>query len=229
MQPLLCLLPSPLLGPALWRPVATRLSADGWSVAEMTRPSVAPRSFADVLGSLLGALPTDRDLVLVPHSNAGMYVPALAAQRRVIGYVFVDAALPPRPNRVAAVPASFYDFLARKADRNGMLPPWTHWWDEDISDLFPNVETRERVEREQQRLPLSYFAESPPAPRGWDDKPGAYVAFGDTYATEQADAAARGWRVTTLPGKHLHALINPEQVAAEIGDSVRLLVTASGR
>jgi hypothetical protein len=217
MEPLLCLLPSPLLGPAAWRPVARQLSQDGWSVAEVPRASSPPQSSDDVIRALLSALPADRDVILVPHSNAGLYVPTLIKRLRAIAYVFVDAGLPSPGGQVPLAPAPFYDFLARQADENGMLPPWTQWWDEDISGLFPSARVREQVEREQHRLPLSYFAESLPAPEGWDDKPGAYLAFGDTYAAERADAAARGWKVATLPGEHLHTLINPQEVAAAIG------------
>lgn len=95
MEPVLALLPSPLLGPAIWRPVGRRLSEAGWSVVEVPHASVTPRSADDVLRSFLAVLPTDRDVVLVPHSNAGLYVPRLTAHRRVVAYVFVDAGLPP--------------------------------------------------------------------------------------------------------------------------------------
>jgi hypothetical protein len=71
------------------------------------------------------------------------------------------------------------------------LPEWTHWWDEaDFEGLFPSAGVREQVEREQPRLPLSYFHESLPAPSGWDDRPCAYLAFGDTYSTERNEAEA---------------------------------------
>jgi hypothetical protein len=109
-----------------------------------------------------------------------------------------------------------HDYLAAKTDPDGLLPPWTDWWDEDISALFPSVEVREQVEREQPRLPLSYFATLMTVPPGWDTRPGAYLAFGDAYAPELADATARGWPVRTLPGEHLHMLIDPAQVATEI-------------
>jgi len=75
---------------------------------------------------------------------------------------------------------------------------------------------REEVERELPRLPLSYFAEQLTIPSGWDTRPGAYLAFGETYAPELADAKGRGWPVRTLPGEHLHMLIDPAQVATEI-------------
>jgi hypothetical protein len=222
MRPVLCLLPSPLLGPACWRPVADALSADGWEVAGVPAPRRPPRTGADVLGSYLAAIPDDRDVVLIPHSNAGLFVPALAARRRAVGYVFVDAGLPQATDRVPMIPAEFRDMLAGMADGDGMLPPWTRWWDgEDVSALFPSARVRAEVEAEQQRLPLSYFAETVSIPPGWPDRPGAYLAFGDTYAAERAAAAARGWPVVTLAGEHLHMVVDPPGVAAAIAGLMR--------
>jgi hypothetical protein len=118
---------------------------------------------------------------------------------------------------VPTFPGDMYDFIAIKADSDGMLPPWTSWWDPaDVTSLFPSTEVRESVQRAEPRLPLSYFRESVPVPAGWDSHPGAYLAFGDTYAKERSDAAARGWPVRTLPGEHLHMLVDPEQVTAEL-------------
>ena len=97
-----------------------------------------------------------------------------------------------------------------------MLPPWTQWWDEDLSGLFPSQEVRDQVERGQPALPLSYFAGSLQAPPGWDDRPGAYLGFGSAYAAELAAAAARGWPTHVLDGQHLHQLVDPDQVAAAI-------------
>lgn len=116
------------------------------------------------------------------------------------------------------------DVLSQKADDNDLLPPWTSWWDEaEVTRLFPNVEVLEQVKREQQRLPLSYFSQSVPVPSGWDNRPGAYIAFGDTYLSERQDAAGRGWLVRTLSGGHLHMLVDPLQVAAEIIDLLAAL------
>ncbi|MDQ3664926.1 MAG: alpha/beta hydrolase, partial [Actinomycetota bacterium] len=95
--------------------------------------------------------------------------------------------------------------------------PWTEWWDDEATaGLFPDAIVRRAVEAEQPRLPLSYFAASVPVRPGWDDKPGAYLAFGDTYAAEREQAAARGWPVRTLPGRHLQMLHDPAGVAAAI-------------
>jgi hypothetical protein len=217
MGVVLALLASPLLGPAVWQPVAERLSRRGWPVVMPVAAKAAPRTPDDVLRSLLAGLPADQDLVLIPHSNAGLYVPALATKRRTAGYVFVDAGLPTGYDRVPLAPPAFLDLVTQKADANGLLPPWTQWWDEAaVATLFPDAEVRERVEREQQRLPLSYFGHSLPVPPGWDDRPGAYLAFGDTYGSDRQEAAGRGWPVTTLSGGHLHMLVDPGRVAAEI-------------
>src|SRR6185369_9381836 len=157
MSPVVVLLASPLLGPAVWSPVAEELRRRGWTVVGPPAPPVAPRSPDDVLDTVLAALPTDRELILVPHSNAGLYVPALTQRRRVAGFVFVDAGLPAATGLAALAPPAFLDFLTTKADADGLLPLWTQWWDEDVSSLFPDAPTQARVEAEQQRLPLSYF------------------------------------------------------------------------
>ena len=142
----------------------------------------------------------------------------------MVANVFVDAGLPVRNGRVPLAPPALRDFLLPKADADGLLPGWTHWWDEaDLEGLFPSAGVRQQVEQEQPRLPLSYFQESLPAPSGWDDRPCAYLAFGDTYSTERDEAEARGWPVTTLPGQHLHTLVAPEQVAAAIDALLRRL------
>ncbi len=76
------LLASPLLGPSVWAPVADELGARGLAV---TVPRLPDRvdSPADVLEGFLERMPLGEPAVLVPHSNAGLYAPALAAARPV--------------------------------------------------------------------------------------------------------------------------------------------------
>jgi hypothetical protein len=219
MVPSLALLPSPLLGPSVWQPVAQALVDRGWPTVTCAA-SASPRTPQNVLDAFLAALPKDRELVLIPHSNAGAYVPALTTQRRIVASVFVDAVLPPGRGRVPLAPPAFLALLREKADGSGLLPVWTSWWDEaEVARLFPDAGTRARLEREQQRLPLSYFEESLQVPEGWDDRPGAYLAFGDTYGSERDEAERRRWPVSTLPAEHLHLLNNPDQVANELPTS----------
>lgn len=223
MFPSLALLPSPLLGPSVWQPVARILADRGWNT--MICAATAPvRTGQDALAAFLAALPTEQDLVLVPHSNAGAYVPDLVMQRRVAATVFVDAVLPPGHGLLPLAPPAFLDLLRAKADDDGLVPVWTRWWDDaDVAPLFPDAQTRARVEREQQQLPLSYFEGMLPVPQGWDQRRGAYLAFGETYATEREEAARRRWPVTTLPGTHLHLLTDPDEVAIELLALIRQL------
>ena len=207
------LLPSPLLGPSVWAPVAERLRHGGWPV-DVCRLPTAPTSPRDVLSAFLEVLTPGRPVVLVPHSNAGLYVPQLVHEREVVATVFVDAALAPAEGAAPLAPDSFRAFLESRADADGLLPTWTRWWDDaDVAGLFPDAATRLRVEQQQQRLPLAYFRDSLPVPAGWADRPSAYLAFGDTYDEERRQAGLWQWPVETLDGEHLHLLVAPDDVA----------------
>lgn len=206
----LLLLPSPLLGPATWTPVARLLGARVADPSGATRPE-------QVLAAYERAAEGLDDVVLVPHSNAGLYAPLLAARLDAVATVYVDAALPGAEASVPLTPPAFLEFVSGLVRDDGLLPPWTRWWDaEDVDGLFPDAATRAAVEAEQPRLPLSYFTARLPVPTGWAERPSAYLAFGDTYADEIAAATGRGWPVTTVPGRHLHQLVAPGEVAAAI-------------
>jgi hypothetical protein len=208
------LVASPLLGGAAWEPVAGLLDA----------PVVCPRgsSAAEVLASLLAQLPEGEDLLLVPHSNAGLYAAAVAQQRPVRGVLFVDAGIPAADGPTATAPAGVLAFQRELADADGLLPPWTRWWPEqDVAPLFPSAAVRARVEADQPRLPVSYFSDELPAapvPQRC-----AYLAFGDTYAEEISRAEAAGWPLSTIAGRHLHLLCDPPGVAAEIQRLIKVL------
>jgi hypothetical protein len=204
--PAYVLVPSPLLGPASWRPVANALRRMGHE-AQVRRVEEVAAPGGEGGG-----------VVLVPHSNAGLRVPALVEAAGAAATVYVDAALPiGATGHTTAAPAKFRDAHRRLADEHGVLPPWTQWWD-DLGDLFPDDETREAVEAEQPRLPLSWFDERIPVPDRWAARPSAYLAFGDTYAEEQSFARAQGWPVRVIAGRHLHQLHDPAGVAVAVVD-----------
>jgi len=212
------LIPSPLLGPATWRPVEAWLRAQGHQ-AQAVDFGAQPRTSRGVVDAIV-AVAERQAVVLVPHSNAGLYAPYLASLVDVAATVFVDAALPlpeDEHGETQLAPAAFMDLLRSLADEHGVLPPWTGWWD-DAGDLFPDTSVREAVEREQQRLPLSYFTSRVPVPSGWTERPAAYLAFGETYAEERERAARLGWPTRTMAGQHLHALHDPAAVGASILD-----------
>ena len=215
------LIPSPLLGPATWRPVEAWLRAQGHQ-AQAVDFGAQPRTSRGVVDAIV-AVAERQAVVLVPHSNAGLYAPYLASLVDVAATVFVDAALPvpeDEHGETQLAPAAFMDFLRSLADEHGVLPQWTGWWD-DAGDLFPDTSVRQAVEREQQRFPLSYFTSRVPVPSGWTERPAAYLAFGETYAEERERAARLGWPTRTMAGQHLHALHDPAAVGASILDLSR--------
>jgi hypothetical protein len=137
----------------------------------------APRTPGAVLDAVTAAA-DDRAVVLVPHSNAGLYAPHLSSLVDVKATVFVDAALPDpelADRETPLAPPAFVDFLRDLADERGVLPPWTEWWGDAIDDLFPDADVRREVEREQQRLPLTYFTSRIPVPAGWTARPASYL------------------------------------------------------
>lgn len=208
------LLPSPLLGPAVWQSVAEELRARGWavSVAALPERTASPE---DVLAGFLASVPDEPGVALVPHSNAGRYVAAIAGRREVKATVFVDAS-PPEPETTPMAGPELLDHLQTLVGTDGLLPPWTEWWPpEEMAGLFPTEAARARIEEEQPHLPLAYFRSALPGPSRWDGR-AAYLAFGDGYGGERAAAAERGWPVRTLPGGHLHMLVDPDAVASAL-------------
>jgi len=212
------LVPSPLLGPATWRAVEAWLRGQGHD-ARAVDFGPPPRTPTRVLDSVVAAA-ADQAVVLVPHSNAGLYAPYLATLLDVRATVFVDAAVPnpeAEGKETSLAPPAFFGFLRTLADDEGVLPPWTRWWG-DVADLFPDSSTRQAVERESPRLPLTYFTSRIPVPTGWTGRRAAYLAFGETYAEERDRANRLGWPTRTLAGGHLHALHDPAEVGTAILD-----------
>lgn len=202
-----------------------------WHTLIVSAHEPPPRDSAEALSSFLRQVPRDRSVVLIPHSNAGLYAAPLMAARAVVATVFVDARLPASEGPSALAPGPLLEFLAARADDEGLLPPWTHWWPEgDVASLFPSADVRAGIEDEQPQVPLAYFRDSVDAPAGWDKVPCAYLAFGATYSEETQEAQRWGWRVHTLDGGHLHMLVDADEVAGQIDTlltSMRLNVPPS--
>src|SRR4051794_29906366 len=104
MDAVFVLVHSPLVGPGTWAPVAEQLTRRGATVivpslagVELAGPPFWP-FVAERVGAAIAELPAQRPVVLVAHSNAGLFVPVLtaAAARPVAGCLFVDASLPAR-------------------------------------------------------------------------------------------------------------------------------------
>jgi hypothetical protein len=226
-MPRFVLIHSPVVGPGTWAPVARRLAGAGCRVTVPSLlmvvgdgdPPFWPRIAAAVAAAASGAPcgeAADEPLVLVAHSNAGVFIPVIrAALARPVGCsVFADAGLPARAGPTPTAGEEFLPFLRSLAGPDGRLPRWTDWWpEEDLSSLFPGPAAREAVTRELPRLPLAYYQERVPVPPGWDDHLCAYLHFSRAYDGDAQEAAERGWPVRHLPGEHLHQLVDPASVA----------------
>ncbi|CCH77692.1 conserved hypothetical protein [Nostocoides japonicum T1-X7] len=211
-MPAALVVPSPLLGPLAYEPLARALTRRGLDAGVAQLPST-PFTPDDVLDAVTDQ--ADGCAVLVPHSNAGLYAPAVCGRAGCAATVFVDAALPEGDGGTTRLaPAAFLGHVRSLVPPgDGLLPPWTRWWEaEEIRPLFPEG-WFDRVDETAPRLTLDYFTATVPVPAGWESRPSAYLAFGGTYAEEQARATAYRWPLTVLDGHHLHLLTQPQAVA----------------
>jgi len=217
------LLPSPLLPARAYAPLVDALRRRGWGVAVAAVPE-APAAPEPVAAAFRAAVTAHGADLVLAHSNAGRYAVAAAGD---VPVVHVDAALPPEHGDATLAPEGLLDHLAGMADDDGLLPPWTRWWpDDDIATVVPDAQVLAGIRADEQRMPLAYFRSRLGAPEGWHDHPQAYLALGSTYAEETALARRLGWPTSVLDGAlHLHHLVNPDAVAAELLDLAgRLLV-----
>src|SRR5215470_6785735 len=224
-MPVFALVHSPSVGPSTWLPVAERLRDAGHeavvpSLLTVTDdgPPYWPHVVAAVRAGLEG---TDHaaPVVLVPHSNAGLFVPVLARDlgRSVVRAIFADASIPAESGETPVVGDDFLPFLHGLADPAGMLPRWTDWWtEEDIAPVLPDPQIRRIVADEQPTLPIGYYLERVPSPGGWNDLDCCYLQFSEGYGGQADEARRRGWPVLRVPGEHLHQVVDPDAVARAV-------------
>jgi hypothetical protein len=216
---------SPSVGPAIWRPVARRLEDAGERAVVPSLLSVGDgpppywqRVVAAVADGLTGIDPAE-PLVLVTHSNAGVFVPVLVSGlgRPVAGCIFADATVPALDGATPMADEAFLPFLRGLAGPDGRLPRWTDWWDEaDTASLYPDPETRRALSAQEPALPLDYYLEQVPAPAGWADRGCGYLMFSAGYESESGLAGRYGWPVRTVSGEHLHQIVDPDGVSRAI-------------
>jgi hypothetical protein len=163
-------------------------------------------------------VPANQRLVLVGHSGAGALLPAIgrAIRHSVATYVFVDAGIPKDgQSRLANGP--FADFVHELYRGGGCYPNWT---DEDLRELVPDAEWRQRLLAELRPPPIGFWEEPISVPAGWPDAPCAYLRFtpNPAYDDAAAEARHRGWAYTELSGGHFHMLMDPVAVASALLD-----------
>jgi hypothetical protein len=103
-------------------------------------PPFWPRVVAAVTDGLAGR-DGDQPLVLVAHSNAGVFIPVITAGagRPVRCSIFADATVPASGDRTPMASEEFLPFLRGLAGPDGRLSRWTDWWQEqDVAPMFPD-------------------------------------------------------------------------------------------
>jgi hypothetical protein len=216
----------PLLGPAVWGPCAAELAAAGHrvTVPDLRAACDPPAGWAEraagtAAAALAGPVPpgTGGGEVVVGHSGAGALLPLVADRLDgAAAVVFVDAVLPAATGPTAPS-GRFRAFLDELPVTDGRLPRWSDWWGPDaMAELVPDPELRTRIEAEQPRLAKALYAEAVPVPASWPPARVGYLQLSPAYDAEAAEAAARGWPVRSLPGRHLDLATRPAAVAAEV-------------
>lgn len=185
-------------------------------------------TFDACVASIADAIDSADEVIVVGHSGAGVLLPfatALAKQRQV-GYVFVDAGLPPLRGstldhppvlKAAGIAWSRQRSFADRVEPDGFLPPWDTWWGADgMAGLVPDDERRVVVTGDIGRLPLSFYAQGGEVPPEWASAPAGYVLLSDVYRVWADAARSYGWPVEEVPGTHLELVNRPEAVASAI-------------
>ena len=219
------LIHSPLVGPCTWELVAHELGRRGHEtiIPELTSGEGGPywKQHVGAIGGALEPVPLDHSVILIGHSGAGMLLPAAGqtVDHHVAGYIFVDAGIPLNNK-------SRLDFFApeeaeafRKAATGGMIPVWTS---DDLREVIPDDELREKFSAELRRLPLAVYEEPIPVFAEWPDAPCGYLLFTPTHAYGESAERAKvaGWPYTELAGGHFHMLVDPEAVTSVLLDLV---------
>lgn len=220
MSSTVVLIHSPLVGPVTWSLVAQEIQSRG--VAALTpeihshdnAPVYWQRDAGDVARAL-EAIPSDRELVLVGHSGAGLLLPAIRQMipNRVAGYVFVDAGIPvdgmSRLDLIRQESAELADDLQSHLESGGRFPEWTG---EQLEEIVPDANLRAELIADLRPQPLRFFTEPIPVYSGWPDAPCRYIQFTPGYDMYAQRARTAGWPVTRLDGGHFHMLVDPESV-----------------
>ena len=224
-QPLLVLIPSPLLGSSSWAPVADELGGRGWEavIATELRDPVHRRPCwrrtVDGAAASLDRVADDRGVILVGHSGAGPLLPAIAGALRqhTAGYLFVDASLPTRgASRLEAMEAedpAFAAELRTALDAGGRFPTWT---DDQLRELVPDARRRAALLAELHPRGSDYWTEPQPIVSGWPNAPCGYLHFSPPYRSPADIARRSGWPLRHLPAGHFHLLVDPATVASAL-------------
>jgi hypothetical protein len=210
---------SPLIGPFSWRLVANQLAAAGHSVTVPSLSSALGRSaqFAEAIVQAvtnhLKVADVPDPLFLVAHSAAGAFLPVIASalERKVSGYVFVDARLPMNARSLLDQDPPEEQEQLRRLSKEGLLPAWSEWFGQDgLADVLPDHDLRRKFIQELRPIPLELFEEPINFPQSWRDAPCSYLRLSEYYMPQAREARAAGWHVVEIDVGHLYLITHPK-------------------
>ncbi|MGB7879158.1 MAG: alpha/beta hydrolase [Ilumatobacteraceae bacterium] len=213
---------SPLLGPSAWRPLDDVARARGFGVVRPDLTGVADAAWprwCSLVDTAVESTSGRADLVVVGHSGAGAFLPAIGhrLKDRLRAVVFVDAILPP----VAGEHRTSEQFLRFLDDKtvDGRLLPWLDWWPtEVVGELVRSSEELEELRSDVPRLRRSFYDAPIPMPDDWSSGPCAYLQLSPAYSEESRMADHLGWPTSALDGSHLSIFTDPSVVLAAVED-----------
>ena len=163
--------------------------------------------------------------LLIGHSGAGAFLPAIADAANVTTIVFVDAVVPGAGD--AFTPSrQLVELLDAVPTVDGLMAPWNEWWPAELmAQLVPDPTQRRLIESEIPRVKRSFYDGAVPLPPQWWTRPAGYLQLSPPYQEDLARAADWGWPTARLRGHHLDTCAEPAAVAA----SIRGLIDRIGR
>lgn len=219
------LIPSPLLGPASWLPVAAVMAEldQPTVIAETTMTTTADLDHITPWINQILSLPPPEDglpIVVVSHSAACPRTPLLVDHLLHKGWpieamILVDGRFPTGEAFTVSQPhfGAMLDGLIRPDD---YLPPWPRWWGSLVQGLVVDPVARDLVFNEASPIPRTWFDQGCPVADLPPHVGRAFLSFGPGYAQACDQAHQAGWLTTRLNGDHLHQVVAPRPVAATL-------------
>jgi hypothetical protein len=150
--------------------------------------------------------------------------------------VIVDGHVPPSQGFVPPVRPATHDLIRSLAARDGILPIWSRWFSGDaqreallgLDRLASNAVAFAEFENELPRFSVDWFDDTLEL-ANWDQIPAGFIQTCAIYDYAAEEAQRRGWPVATLPGTHMHPMLEPADTARAIISMIDQLTSASPR
>lgn len=217
------LVPTYVLGPAVWSGVADALrNLNQFPVVPAPEPTCANDidHIGPWLGAVIASMPPEKDVPVVVAGFGGACprIPLVADRLLDMGYdveviILVNGRFPAdglTPIEADPIAAEMLDGLLRP---NDYLPPWHRWWGSLVESMLPDATERDRIFSEARPVPRSLFDQPVPAPKLPASVGLAYLATGDYYAACAQQARDEGWIVNRIDGQYLQIAVDPVLVA----------------